>query len=342
MSGGVYIEFKSPKTHGASAANTKYITRETATGADPRALYLHNLEHIQGEDYQQTRNNIISFAEARLDEEQARSRNNPRESRTHYRAILSFDRSEDSEKARELAKDWLQKNFKDARAVVAVHQDKSHHTHIHVWVDARDANDRKLQINNRQFKNLDKSWAKIYSKEYGEHYLKQHLEKKQETKKFKQEYRLAKEEGRATPAAPIREKQNKIQNKKAQERGNYGFIKQSGTRDNKLTNSIRPTIDGRRKQDFERATNADDLASREAREAVREAKNLHNRLSEVRGGGERANREFSNTVRDVKETRGRFEDLGRNDSRVREEKVTEEKVREEKNEQPSTKRDRRF
>jgi hypothetical protein len=328
----VYIEFKSPKSHGASAANTKYITREPATGATPSALYLHNLEHLQGEDYQETRNNIISFAETRLDEEQARSRNNPRESRTHYRAILSFDRSEDSEKARELAKNWLQKNFKDARAVIAVHQDKAHHTHCHVWVDARDVNDRKLQINNRQFKNLDKSWAMIYSKEYGEHYLKQHLEKKQETKKFKQEYRLAKEEGRATPAAPIREKQNKIQNRKAQERGNYGFIKQSGTRDNQLTNSIRPTIERRRKQDFERAANADEQASRESREAVREAKNLHNRLSEVRGGGERANREFSDTVRDVKETRSRFEDLGRNDSRVREEK----------NDQPSTKRDRRF
>jgi hypothetical protein len=333
---GIFIQFKAPKTGAASAANTKYITRETATGADPRALYLHNLEHLQGEDYRETRNNIISFAETRLDEEQARSRTNPRESRTHYRVILSFDRSEDSEKARDLAKNWLEKNFKDARAVVAVHQDKAQHSHIHVWVDARDSNDRKLQINNRQFKNLDKSWAQIYSKEYGDHYLKQHVEKKQETKKFKQEYRLAKEEGRCCPAAPIREKQNKIQARQQQERNNYGFIK-GGLGNNQLTNSIRPTIDGRRKQDFARAANADDRASRESREAVREAKKLHNRLSEVRGGGERANREFSDTVRDVTKTRDRFKDLGRDDSRVR-----EEKVREEKNEQPSTKRDRRF
>jgi hypothetical protein len=328
---GVFIQFKAGKSTLASAANTRYITREPATGASSSALYLHNLDYLEGEDYQETRNNIISFAETRLDEEQARSRNNPRESRTHYRAILSFDRSEDSEKARDLAKDWLQKNFKDARAVVAVHQDKVHHSHVHVWIDARDVNDRKLQLNNRQFKNLDKSWAQIYSKEYGEHYLKQHLEKKQETKKFKQEYRLAKEEGRATPAAPIREKQNKIQARQQQERNNYGFIK-GGLGNNQLTNSIRPTIDGRRKQDFARATNADDQASREFSEAVREAKNLHNRLSEVRGGGERANREFSDTVRDVTKTRDRLEDLGRNDSRVREEK----------NDQPSTKRDRRF
>jgi hypothetical protein len=333
---GIFIQFKAPKTGAASAANTKYITREPATGADPRALYLHNLEHLQGEDYRETRNNIISFAETRLDEEQARSRTNPRESRTHYRAILSFDRQEDSEKARELAKVWLEKNFQDARAVVAVHQDKSH-SHCHVWLDSTDVNDRKLQINNRQFKNLDKSWAQIYSKEYGDHYLKQHLEKKQETKKFKQEYRLAKEEGRATPAAPIREKQNKIQNSRQQERESYGFSQQSRINGDKRADAIRPTIDGRRKQDFERATNADEQASREFSEAVREAKKLHNRLSEVRGGGERANREFSDTVRDLAKTRDRFEDLGRNDSRVR-----EEKVREEKNEQPSTKRDRRF
>jgi hypothetical protein len=327
---GVYIEFKSPKTHGASAANTKYITREPATGADPSALYLHNLVHLQGEDYQETRNNIISFAEARLDEEQVRSQKNPRESRTHYRAILSFDRAEDSEKARDLAKDWLAKNFKDARAVVAVHQDKAHHTknghphsHCHVWIDARDINDKKLQLNNRQFKNLDTSWAKIYAKEYGEHYLEQHLEKKQEMKKFKQDYRQAKEEGRITPAPPNRARQNNIQNRQDQERANYGFIKQSGPRDNKLTTSIRLTIDGRRKQDFERAVNADEQASREAREAIREAKRLHNRLGEVRGGGERANREFNDAVLDVAKTRNRFEEVGGRSSRVDKEKRDE-------------------
>jgi hypothetical protein len=319
---GVYIEFKSPKSHGASAANTKYITRETATGADPRALYLHNLEHLQGEDYRETRTNIISFAEARLDEEQFKSRNNPRESRTHYRAILSFDRSEDSKKARELAKDWLDKNFKDARAVVAVHQDKAQHSHCHVWIDARDINDKKLQLNNRQFKNLDKSWAKIYSKEYGEHYLKQHIEKKQEMRQFKQDYRQAKEEGRATPAPPSRARQNKIQNRQQQERNNHGFIK-GGLRDNQLTTSIRPIIDGRRKQDFERAANADEQASRESREAVREAKKLHNRLGEVRGGGERANREFNDAVLDVTKTRDRLEQVGGRSSRVDKEKHDE-------------------
>jgi hypothetical protein len=330
----IFVQFKSPKSTKASAANTKYITREPATGASSSALYLHNLEHIQGEDYQETRNNLISFAEARLDEEQVRSRNNPRESRTHYRAILSFDRSEDTEKARDLAKDWLQKNFKDARAVVAVHQDKAHHTHCHVWIDARDVNDRKLQINNRQFKNLDKSWAMIYSKEYGEHYLKQHLEKKQETKKFKQEYRKAKEQNRPTPKAPQRQRQNKIKNSIHQERENYGFSQQSRITNDKRAASVRPLVSGRTEQNINPTSKAVNEASRESHAAIQKAHSLYGRFSEVRGRNQRANGQLRNAVQEVEKTHNRLEQVGRTSRGV-------EKQDRETKDEPNNKRSKR-
>ncbi len=315
---GVFIKFSAPKSASASAANIRYITRESATGAAESALYLHNLEHVQGADYRETRTNAISYSQMRLDEEQARSRNNPRESRTHYRAILSFDRAESSEQARELAKEWLEKNFKDARAVVAIHQDKKHHSHAHVWVDARDQNERKLQLNNRQFKNLDKSWAQIYARRYGEHYLIEHLNKKKETKNYKAEYRKAKAEGRAVPPAPERQRQNKIQNSKDQERGNYGFTKQDGLGDDQRAVAVRPNASRRREQDISRAVSAEHRASREANETLRGIKEARFSVERTRGASERGDaavgqgkRDLSQSVRAIEETRQKLDDLGR-------------------------------
>jgi hypothetical protein len=194
MANGVFSKFSAPKNGGASAANIKYITREPATGADERAIYLANLDHLKGKDYRETAINLKAFAETRLDEEQASARRGSKQARTHYRAILSFDRKEETEKAGQLAKQWLEKNFPNARAVAAVHQD-SKNTHLHVWMDAKQMDERKIQISNKHYKTLDESWAEIYAREYGAHYLKEVLDKKQETKEFKK----AKFEGRDVP-----------------------------------------------------------------------------------------------------------------------------------------------
>jgi hypothetical protein len=309
---GIFLKFSAAKTGGASAANVKYITRETATAADERALYMHNLDHLKGQDYRETRTNSIAYAESRLDDEQARSRNNPKESRTHYRAILSFDRTEDTDKAREMAKEWLQKNFKDGRAIVSIHQDRDH-THAHVWVDARNRNDRKLQLDNRAFKNLDTSWARIYAKEYGKHYLKEHMEKKQETKN----YRKALREGRHNTPRPNRARQDKQQIFIERERNNYGY-NQNRLGNNQHTNAVRLHALKAREPDLREASQANDAATREAIGAIHEVKKLHHGIGEAHGANQRADREFKNSVRELNDTRHSFEELGGRIERLRE------------------------
>jgi hypothetical protein len=312
---GIYIRFTAPKSGKASAANINYITRQNASGADDHAINLHNLDQLKGEDYRETTTNLKAFAEMRLNDEATRTKRGAGEPRTHYRAILSFDRQENTIKAGELAKEWLKENFPDARACAVVHQNTKN-THLHIWVDSRKLDDRKIHVDNKTFKNLDKSWAQIYAREYGEHYLKDHIDKKQESKKFKQEYRKAKAEGRATPPAPPRQRQNKIQNSKQQERTTYGFNKQSGAGNDQRAIAVRPTAMRGTKQDIDKSTQAANEATSESIDALQQAKNLHHRFSAVRRASDRANGDFSDTLHEIKNTRTRFAELGRGNERI--------------------------
>jgi hypothetical protein len=308
---GVFLKFSAAKTSGASAANVKYITRETATAADERAIYLHNLEQLKGQDYRETRTNSIAYAESRLDDERARSRTNPKESRTHYRAILSFDRAEDADKARDLTREWLEKNFKNGRAIVSIHSDREH-THAHVWLDARDLTDKKLQLNNRAFKNLDTSWARIYAREYGKHYLKDHIDKKLETKNYKKALR----EGRTDVARPSRERQDKRAVGLERERSNYAFTK-SRPRVDKRQTTIRQHAAGARELDISRASDANSAAAREINDTVHQTQKLHSSVGKAHGNNQRANGELNETIRELERTRSRFADLGGRVERLR-------------------------
>jgi hypothetical protein len=192
---GVFIKFTIPKNGKTSAANVRYITRETATNASDRNIQFHNLENLRGQNYRETRTNFISYAEARLDEESVKVQRGAGNARTHYRVVLSFDRNESTNTAQELSQKWLKENFPDCRAASVVHQD-TQHTHAHVWIEATKLNDKKLQLDNKKYRQLDESWAKIYAEKYGERYLTDHLAKKERTKIYKREYVKAKLEGR--------------------------------------------------------------------------------------------------------------------------------------------------
>jgi hypothetical protein len=158
-------------------------------------IILHNLENLKGTDYRETRINLISYAEARLDEEATKTRRGAGNARTHYRVVLSFDRNEGSSTAQELSQKWLKENFPDCRAAAAIHRDTKN-THIHIWVDSRKLDDKKLNLDNKQYRKLDESWARIYAEKYGERYLTDHLAKKERTKNYKRDYLKDKLENR--------------------------------------------------------------------------------------------------------------------------------------------------
>jgi hypothetical protein len=171
------LKFSGTANPAASSANVKYISRERACDD----LSFHNLPELEN------RADAITYAERRSEEEAERPARGGGIQRNHHRMVLSFDRTETTDAAREQAHEFMRENFPNARAVVSIHQDKKNQTHVHVWVDARGTDDRKLRIDKATYKTLDERWARQYDRHYGTDYEREYKEKKTETRAWKRD-----------------------------------------------------------------------------------------------------------------------------------------------------------
>jgi thiamine phosphate synthase YjbQ (UPF0047 family) len=164
--GGTFCRFYKGTT-GASSAHINYISRPSAVREQEQGILIRNLpEEIRDADnYQQLRNNLTTYTQIREESAQAAHKSR-RQCRTHFRVIVSFERDIDTARAKEMIDEWLDKNFKDARAVAFFHRDTDHlHSHIHI--DTKLDSGRKLDIPTKQYKSLRSDWDKIYSRELG-------------------------------------------------------------------------------------------------------------------------------------------------------------------------------
>jgi hypothetical protein len=255
----IYCRFTAPKSQADSAENVNYITRETALESNHDAIYLHNLSEFRGEDLRETRTNLSAYAMTRLSEEKHTSRTGAGQTRTHYRCVVSFDRKESTEKAQRLTAEFLQKYFPQTRAVSAIHQDTAH-THAHIWIDARQLNGKKIDLDNKIYKRIDTAWAKVYAKEYGKEYAQIHAAKKLETQNYKRD-----------KAQGIKSEKPERQQKKIDYRqrdyNNYGIDKE-GIRGNQPDLAItNPALD--------QAEQPPTRTEREFRETVSSVTELH-------------------------------------------------------------------
>jgi hypothetical protein len=171
---------------GAARANADYITRGSATGRDERAIGTYNYpDYVTGaNDYKELRERIVEYNRQQEEDERARPHRGSGEVRTHYRAIASFEGKVDTDKARDMGREWVERNFPNSRAVVSVHQD-TEHTHVHINIQARGTDGRKIDIAPKHYRSLDTDWARIYGREFGPEKYHQHIEKKQETRDYK-------------------------------------------------------------------------------------------------------------------------------------------------------------
>jgi len=165
--GGTFIRISVGRP-GTSAANAHYITREPATNGDREAVLVRNYpsEVAEARDYDELRDRIEEYCEQQEAHELDRPRRGGGETRTHYRAILSFEQEIPTEQARDMADEYLDRTFPDARAVAAVHQDTDH-THVHIHIQARDADDHKLHFDRDTYRTLDHEWDDICVREFG-------------------------------------------------------------------------------------------------------------------------------------------------------------------------------
>ncbi len=224
--------YKNKCNPAASARNVEYITRDRACDS----ISFHNLDELRDDDRIQAKSNAINYAEEREIEEEARIIGNERGTpRNHNRMILSFDRKEETEVAKQMAHEYLEKNFPNQKAIVSVHQDQEK-THIHCWFDCRNVEtDRKTQIQPKDFYTLDEKWARQYDERYKTDYEREYTTKKRETFEWKREQyeRTQGEAGKKElpENKPERHTDNKIEIIKAREDKEHGFNKNSDRTD---------------------------------------------------------------------------------------------------------------
>jgi hypothetical protein len=288
VGGGVFARF-APGRAGASGANAAYITRGRATGWDEHAIATRNYpdEVREADDYRDLRDHLHEYAEQQEAYEQERPRRGGGETRTHYRGIVSFEGRVETDQARGMAEEYLEREFPEARSIAAVHQD-TEHTHVHLHVQARDVDDHKLHFDRDAYRRLDERWAELYAREFGAEKLDEHLAKKAETAEWKREYAQARSNGHQPPPAPERaEYQPRPSELASREEHAYGADEARTGGDQRGTAGTDPRADDRGREPaggeraleelLERTAARAGGAVREADETVRTAQELADR-----------------------------------------------------------------
>ncbi len=150
-----FCKVTSSAVAGGTGANARYILRERACDRwESRHLPEHAILGATALDRKRS-----------AAEEMDRQAQQGRGSRRDYRIILSFEKSVTSDKALDMAREFLEhSHFKNNPALMAVHRNTDH-VHVHVLLVARATNGRKLHLDRRAFESFDKLWARIYQRE---------------------------------------------------------------------------------------------------------------------------------------------------------------------------------
>ena len=125
--------------------------------------------------------------------------------RTHYRIILSFDVPATNQQIRVLANNFLEQAFPNAIAFGAIHRDTDH-PHVHLYLNSRQTDGRRIQLKNNEFKTIDEKWSRIYTDFAGDKSAHvEYLRKKKETKQWKISAAEAYRRGEPIPPKPERD-----------------------------------------------------------------------------------------------------------------------------------------
>ena len=125
--------------------------------------------------------------------------------RTHYRIMLSFDVPATNEQIRDLTNSFLEQAFPKAIAFAAIHRDTDH-PHVHLYLNSRQCDGRRIQLKNTEFKTIDEKWARIYADFAGDKSVFiEFLRKKDETRQWKIAAAEAYRKGEPIPPKPERD-----------------------------------------------------------------------------------------------------------------------------------------
>jgi hypothetical protein len=150
----------------ASMKNVNYILRDDAC----IKFEMVNLPEIE------TKIDARSYAATREIEEQLMPKRGTGTARNHHRMMITMPDETDPDKALQLAKNFVEKEFPGTSSIIAIHESENGiGLHSHVWFDARKIDGKKLDLGTKYTK-LDKIYSGIYDQAYGTNYTQQFAE----------------------------------------------------------------------------------------------------------------------------------------------------------------------
>lgn len=277
---------------GGSGAHAGYITRNSACDS----ISFHNLEELETGDQSHNKVNAISYAYNREEEEQEINPNG----RSHYKMVLSFDRKEETDKAKEMTHEFLDKNFENSRAIVSIHQDTPQ-THAHIWIDARNMDDRKLHSPRNHINELSRSWQHQYDREYNTKYEKEFAEKREEMRQWREDKHKGIDRPKPERATMTTEKWRE------KDERDKGVIKTYGI------DESRTGGDQRSFKVRESKSESADRAVSGSQRNIAKSEQLSNRATEQSNRTESATRELRDEFEQMAQKSRKIEDRGDND-----------------------------
>ena len=218
---------------GAAGDNVRYITRERATEGEQERVWTRNVPGYanEGDGYKERTSNLIEYARQLEEDELDKPQRGAGKTRTHYRAIYSFDKEVSDGKARELVDRHLDENFPKARTIAAIHRDTDN-AHVHVQIAARQTDGRKVQLSREQYRSLDERWARIYGREFGREITDEHLRKKEEWRAWMRESRERATRGEQPRPRPKRvtHERNQVQERRVMATRQYAEVRKAASR----------------------------------------------------------------------------------------------------------------
>jgi len=122
---------------------------------------------------------------------------------SHFRLILTVGPEVTNGELKGMVNDFLRANFPLCPAFAAIHED-THHRHAHVYVHARQLDNRRVDLGQDYFR-LDESWMEICAKRLGRPEIyDRHVELKEETRRWSDRAEKARAAGKEAPPKPDR------------------------------------------------------------------------------------------------------------------------------------------
>lgn len=159
--GGTFCRFSAGRS-GRSPDYLRYLLRAAALGETPPGIWTRHLPEPLLRSAPGDGALLDLMAYVWLQETREQAIQSDSRGRTHYRAMVSFERPLPESQMGRLVQAWLTECFPKQPSIAVLHRNTTYR-HIHIWIAARGVDGRQLNLNAAQYRQLDERWNRLYA-----------------------------------------------------------------------------------------------------------------------------------------------------------------------------------